>query len=40
MQNYRVLDVSIAEAVHRLRCVQLDSEMVQTARAVEISFGE
>lgn len=39
-QNYHVLDVSIAEAVHRLRCVRLDSEMVETARAVEISFGD
>jgi 6-phosphofructokinase 1 len=39
-QNYRVRDVSIAEAVHRLRRVQLDSEMVETARAVDISFGD
>ena len=39
-QNYQVLDVPIADAVHRLRCVHPDSELVQTARAVEISFGD
>lgn len=39
-QNYQVLDVSIAEAVHRLRLVQKDNQMVHTARAVGISFGD
>ena len=39
-QNYLVLDVPIKEAVHRLRLVLPDSQMVQTARAVEISFGD
>ena len=39
-QNYRVLGVPIADAVHRLRCVCHDSELVHTARAVDISFGD
>jgi phosphofructokinase-like protein len=39
-QNYLVCDVPIAEAVHRLRLVQPDGQMVRTARAVEISFGD
>ena len=38
-QNYKVRHVPIADAVHRLRLVQTDSEMVQTASDVEISFG-
>jgi len=39
-QNYQVLDVPIADAVHRLRLVQTDGQMVNTARAVGISFGD
>ncbi|MDP9292454.1 MAG: ATP-dependent 6-phosphofructokinase [Verrucomicrobiota bacterium] len=39
-QNYLVLGVPIADAVNRLRLVQPDSQMVETARAVEISFGD
>jgi 6-phosphofructokinase 1 len=39
-QNYQVLDVPIADAVHRLRVVSPDSQMVQTARAVGIAFGD
>ena len=39
-QNYLTLDVPISHAVHRLRRVDPDSQMVQTARAVEISFGD
>ena len=39
-QNYQVLAVPIADAVHRLRRVQPDSQMVQTARAVGVSFGD
>ncbi|MGB8353178.1 MAG: ATP-dependent 6-phosphofructokinase [Chthoniobacteraceae bacterium] len=39
-QNYLVLEVPISEAVHKLRLVSLDGQMVQTARAVEISFGD
>jgi ATP-dependent phosphofructokinase / diphosphate-dependent phosphofructokinase len=39
-QNYLVLDVPIADAVHKLRRVSPDSQMVQTCRAVEISFGD
>jgi len=39
-QNYEVMDVPIAHAVHRLRKVSPDSQMVQTARAVEIAFGD
>ncbi len=39
-QNYQVHHVPIADAVNRLRLVPPDGEMVQTARAVEISFGD
>jgi 6-phosphofructokinase 1 len=39
-QNYQVRDVPIADAVNRLRLVAADGEMVQTARDVDISFGD
>ena len=39
-QNYQVQHVPIAAAVNRLRLVQPSSQMVQTARDVEISFGD
>ncbi len=39
-QNYQVRHVPIAEAVNRLRLVPPDGELVETARAVEISFGD
>lgn len=39
-QNYQVLAVPISHAVHRLRLVQPQSQMVDTARAVGISFGD
>jgi len=39
-QNFQVTEVSIAEAVHRLRLVKPDSQMVQMARAVGITFGD
>lgn len=39
-QNYQVRDVPIADAVNRLRLVPADGEMVQTARDVEVSFGD
>jgi phosphofructokinase-like protein len=39
-QNYQVRQVPIAEAVNRLRLVPPNGEMVQTARGVEISFGD
>ncbi len=39
-QNYQVRHVPIADAVNRLRLVPPDGEMVQTARDVEISFGD
>ena len=39
-QNYQVLGVPIADAVHRIKLVQPDSQMVQTCRAVGISFGD
>jgi 6-phosphofructokinase 1 len=39
-QNYEVLDVPIAEAVHRLKRVPPASQLVETARAVGISFGD
>ena len=39
-QNYEVLGVPIANAVHRTKRVEPASQMVQTARAVGISFGD
>jgi 6-phosphofructokinase 1 len=39
-QNYQVRHVPIAEAINRLRLVPPDSELLQTARDVEISFGD
>jgi 6-phosphofructokinase 1 len=39
-QNYQVLSVPILEAVHRIKLVQPDCQMVQTCRAVGISFGD
>jgi 6-phosphofructokinase 1 len=39
-QNYHVHHVPIADAVNRLRLVAPSSQMVQTARDVEISFGD
>ncbi len=39
-QNYQVRQVSIAEAVNRLKLVPPNGEMVQTARDVDISFGD
>lgn len=39
-QNYQVRHVPIADAVNRLRLVPPDGELVQTARDVEISFGD
>ena len=39
-QNYEVLDVPIADAVHRLKKVSPDCQFVATSRAVGISFGD
>ncbi|HZE57637.1 MAG TPA: ATP-dependent 6-phosphofructokinase [Chthoniobacterales bacterium] len=39
-QNYQVRHVPIADAVNRLRLVPPDGQLVQTARAVDISFGD
>ena len=39
-QNYQVRHVPIADAVHRLKVVRPDGELVQTARDVEICFGD
>ncbi len=39
-QNYQILSVPIADAVHRIKLVSADSQMVQTCRAVGISFGD
>src|SRR3954451_24543515 len=39
-QNYQMRHVPIAEAVNRLRLVPPNGEMVQTARDVEITFGD
>lgn len=38
--NYETLSVPIEEAVHRLRRVDPNGQMVSTARAVEITFGD
>jgi 6-phosphofructokinase 1 len=39
-QNYEVHEVPIADAVHRLKRVPADSQLVGTARAVGIGFGD
>jgi 6-phosphofructokinase 1 len=39
-QNYQILSVPIAEAVHRIKLVSPECQMVQTCRAVGISFGD
>jgi ATP-dependent phosphofructokinase / diphosphate-dependent phosphofructokinase len=39
-QHYEIQDVSIAEAVHRLRVVDPGNQLIETARAVDISFGD
>src|SRR5216110_876545 len=39
-QNYKVRHVPIAEAVNRLKLVPPNGELVQTARDVNISFGD
>ena len=39
-QNYQVLSVPIASAVRRLKTVAPDCQMVETCRAVGISFGD
>jgi hypothetical protein len=38
--NYQVRHVPIAEAVNRLKLVPPNGEIVQTARDVDISFGD
>lgn len=39
-QNYVTMDVPISHAVHKLRRVSPTCQMVETARAVDISFGD
>jgi 6-phosphofructokinase 1 len=39
-QNYQVRHVALADAVNKLKLVPPDGELVQTARDVEISFGD
>ncbi len=39
-QNYHIMSVPIAEAVHRLRLVPPTGQLVETARAVDIAFGD
>ena len=39
-QNDMISDVPLVNAVHQMRRVKPDCQMVQTARAVEISFGD
>jgi 6-phosphofructokinase 1 len=39
-QNYQVLSVPIASAIRRLKTVPPDCQMVETCRAIGISFGD
>jgi ATP-dependent phosphofructokinase / diphosphate-dependent phosphofructokinase len=39
-QNYQILSVPIASAVRRLKTVAPDCQMVETCRAIGISFGD
>ena len=39
-QNDQTLDVPLSHAVHRLRRVDPNGQLVQTARALDISFGD
>jgi 6-phosphofructokinase 1 len=39
-QNNEVLDVSIADAVYRLKLVDPNHQLVKTARKIGISFGD
>lgn len=39
-QNYQVLGVPIVDAVHKLKHVTPDNQVLQTARAVDICFGD
>jgi 6-phosphofructokinase 1 len=39
-QNYQVLGVPIADAVHRIKLVPPDGQMVEQCRAVGITFGD
>jgi 6-phosphofructokinase 1 len=39
-QNNEMLDVPIAQAVHKMRRVDPACQLVQIARSVEISFGD
>ena len=39
-QQYHVSDVSIEEAVNQLRLVDSDSEIVNAARSIGVSFGD
>jgi len=39
-QNYHVLGVPISHAVHKLKRVPVDGQMVGTARAMGVSFGD
>jgi 6-phosphofructokinase 1 len=39
-QNSEISDVPIADAVHRLRLVDPNTQLIATARAVDISFGD
>ncbi len=39
-RNYEIIGVPLAEAVHRLRQVPPEGQMVRTARSVGVSFGD
>jgi ATP-dependent phosphofructokinase / diphosphate-dependent phosphofructokinase len=39
-QHYEISDVPIADAVHQLRLVDPSNQLIETARAVDISFGD
>ncbi len=39
-QNYEVSEVPIAKAVHHIRLIDPSTQLIETARAVDISFGD
>jgi hypothetical protein len=40
LRNARVISVPISEAIGKMKTVEPDSDLVQTARAIGICFGD
>jgi len=40
LRNQRIEAVDIAQAIHHLKTVDPDGELVRTARSIGISFGD